>query len=213
MRGDITIVCVDTKNHIQALRAIHESLDKFPCANVKFFTNGFNKSISGVDIININDIKNKSDYSRFMIMELSKYIDTKYCLTIQHDGYIIDEGMWSEQYLQYDYIGAPWPIEWGYKNRVGNGGFSLRSKNFMDFCAKELKGFHFKVDYNLPKQDISTNEDFLICNLLYDKITEAGFKYAPVEIAASFSVEHPIPEMKTSSFGFHDKFIKRKSCL
>ena len=58
--------------------------------------------------------------------------------------------MWSDDFLEYDYIGAPWPnskngkvdlkkynkniadqiIENIDKNQVENGGFSLRSKNF-----------------------------------------------------------------------------------
>ena len=38
------------------------------------------------------------------------------------------------RFFDYDYIGAPWPNN--FVNRVGNGGFSLRSKKFLELTAK-----------------------------------------------------------------------------
>ena len=79
-------------------------------------------------------------YQRFMIESLNGYIQTDYCLVVQADGFILDPARWNDRFLDYDYIGAPWAevVAVGDsetslllnldKNRVGNGGFSLRSK-------------------------------------------------------------------------------------
>lgn len=59
----------------------------------------------------------------FCIKELWKYFDTSHMLMLQPDGYIIHPELWDDKWLEYDYIGAPWP-----DGRLGCGGFSLRSK-------------------------------------------------------------------------------------
>ena len=58
-------------------------------------------------------------YSEFVIRELHKYVDTSHCLLVQWDGYVLNPKSWLPQFLDYDYIGAPWN-----GNVVGNGGFS-----------------------------------------------------------------------------------------
>lgn len=139
-------------------------------------------------------------YSRFMLYELTKYIHTPYALVVQHDGYVKNPEMWSDDFLMYDYIGAPWPPEThfnpqGREIRVGNGGFSLRSKRLLE-AFREL---------DLPFTDNGTgffHEDGQICNYHRQELEEWGIKFAPVELAARFSTELLVPET-TSSFGFH----------
>ena len=95
-----------------------------------------------IDLIEIPQIKSKEEYSMFMLYNLKNYINTQHCLTIQYDGFILHPDKWNEEWLQYDYIGAPWPPF--YRNRenkdelvrVGNGGFSLRSNKFINMFTK-----------------------------------------------------------------------------
>ena len=56
-------------------------------------------------------------------------------LIIQHDGFILNHKAWDNEFLNYDYIGAP--VYWmGNKLiEVGNGGFSLRSKKLLKIIA------------------------------------------------------------------------------
>lgn len=58
-------------------------------------------------------------------------ISSERFLIFQTDSCLLQKGV--DEFLKYDYIGAPWPH---LGNRVGNGGFSLRSK---DFCLKICK--------------------------------------------------------------------------
>jgi hypothetical protein len=116
-------------------------------------------------------------------------------LSIQDDGFIINPHLWTDEFLEYDYIGAPWPaLHWCNKNRVGNGGFVLKSKKFMD------------IEQTLPSTN--AHNDVLVTNTYFDYFTYYGCKYAPIELAAKFSLEHAVPECEynlENTFGFHGK--------
>ena len=107
-----------------------------------------------------NNLKSISDYNKFILFNLSGYMNSDFALIVQHDGYVINPEIWDDNFLQYDYIGAPWKKNiyfdfFGSNIRVGNGGFSLRSK-------KLLSAFNdLKID---PSGDIiKYNEDGIIC--------------------------------------------------
>jgi hypothetical protein len=211
----ISICCIDTKNKIEALIALDKSIENIKFNKYYFFTDDIQdininrfKNLSSVnlEIFKIPIIKNKAEYSKFCLVDLNKYISTDFCLTIQHDGYIINPECWTDKFLESDYIGAPWPIEWGYKNRIGNGGFCLKSKKFLETSYSIFKDFNFNASLNRSVYDISVNEDFLSCNSYYDEMRASGIKFADIEIASLFSIEHPILEMKEKTFGFHGYF-------
>jgi hypothetical protein len=139
----------------------------------------------------IDKISSKQQYSHFILNNLNNYIDKAYCLIIQFDGYVINPELWDNDWLQYDYIGAPW---WYTNNyNVGNGGFSLRSKKLLQVCQNT------KFVSNHPEDDI-------ICRgsrSLFESVH--NIKYAPESVAAAFSFE---PNGKYSifnnnTFGFH----------
>ena len=136
----------------------------------------------------------RTDYSRFMIKELTKHFNTSHVLTIHADGYVLDWSAWDNDWLQYDYIGASWWFKDG-KN-VGNGGFSLRSKKLCDLLAEsDLQGEHYHP------------EDSSICRIYRPALETMGIKFAPAEVADKFSIEAynvPPPDNRyNGSFGFH----------
>ena len=56
-------------------------------------------------------------------------------LIYQEDSCIFKNNI--NDFIEWDYIGAPWPLEYNINNHgVGNGGFSLRSKSAMIECIK-----------------------------------------------------------------------------
>jgi hypothetical protein len=149
-------------------------------------------------------------YQRFMIEALNGYVQTDHCLIIQADGFILDPTRWRSQFLEYDYIGAPWPEVVAVhgrekrflkldKNPVGNGGFSLRSKRLLETTsALRFDSLNFQVKV----------EDVLICHYLYDYMRDAGIQFAPPQIAALFSIEDTsglYGQSFNSVFGFHGK--------
>ena len=146
-------------------------------------------------------------YNRFIIKELYSYITTDFVLIVQEDGFIANPEMWSDEFANYDYLGAVWSYrnvknsEWipadiresGKLNYVGNGGFSLRSKKLLKSCV------------DCP-YEVAGPEDAYICNVHRDFFDEQGIRFAPPEIANRFSfeqwTEHP-NENPMNHFGIH----------
>jgi hypothetical protein len=148
------------------------------------------------------DPKNKDDYSRFMAYELAAYIESDFCLIVHNDAYVLRPHKWDPNFLNYDYIGAPWPkgmffTKDGTPVRVGNGGFSLRSKRMLNILN----------ELDLPFTDDGTgfyNEDGILCNYYRKELEAAGMRYAPVGVAAAFSHELDCAEDVAEPFGFHN---------
>ena len=150
------------------------------------------KVIQFADEILIDEgIHSRQDYSQFVIKELYKHIKTPFVLFVQWDGWIINKDSWNPNFLDYDYIGAVWPWHTEGK-RVGNGGFSLRSRRLLELTASP----------EFVYQDL--NEDDLICHLNRDFLESKGIRFAPEDIARTFSYERELSNIKT--FGFHGEF-------
>ncbi len=144
-------------------------------------------------------------YSDFCIRDLNDYVDTDFVLIVQHDGFILNPDSWSTDFLKYDYIGAPWNItEWSCDNfkipreligqvMVGNGGFCIRSKRFLELSSKFFK--EGKIPVTQP-------EDVALCIWHKDLFEKEGVKYAPSEIAEKFSIEGE-DRVFDKQFGFH----------
>lgn len=146
-------------------------------------------------------------YSAFMLRDLKNYVETPYCLVVQTDGFVLNPSNWQDAFLEYDYIGAPWPsvvktrdggsIEMT-RNRVGNGGFSLRSTRLLEATARLVA-----QDPSCPLHP----EDLAISLHLFDRLSAAGHSFAPIGLAAQFAIESPLPFSKPIDkvFGFHGK--------
>jgi len=149
-------------------------------------------------------------YQRFMIQSLAAHVQTGHCLIIQADGFVLHPQRWRDEFLRYDYIGAPWPdtiyvrsMPLHLRNTVGNGGFSLRSKRLLDLIS--TVPFDQLVDQlRFP----TMVEDVLICHFLFDSLVARGIKFAPQRLAARFSIEtklHRFRQSLDNVFGFHGK--------
>lgn len=134
------------------------------------------------------------DAMRFEVLGLATLVKTSHCLFVSHDGWILNPKLWDDSWLQYDMIGAPWPASWGTGQRVGNTGFSLRSRRFLGASASAVGLWSGQAG------------DVFQCRTLHRPMVEAGMRYAPVEVARKFSWEHYIEEGECGpgcSFGFH----------
>lgn len=148
-------------------------------------------------------------YSIFCLKELYKYIQTKYCLIIQYDGFIINPQSWTDEFLNYDVVGAVWPVgEFNpvvtEENCCCNGGFSLRSQEFLEATRHIPTWGHFA-------------EDVLWARIHREKMLMRNIKFAPPEVCAKFSIEWSHTPYVTGgqnqndrfslrSFGFHGSF-------
>lgn len=197
--NNVDIICVDGVNPQASYNALNKCIKSGFKANNYFFLTPFNLSFENKTIkhIKIEPIQSLFQYSMFMIKSLYQYIESDYCLIIQHDGYILNANAWTNEFLKYDYIGAPWHNEWkkdhpdwnrDNSNDVGNGGFSLRSKRLQKFIADDTNILQVHP------------EDWCICKTYYKYLTNNGFKFAPTELAYKFAVDG---EPWSGQFGFH----------
>lgn len=184
----VTLICLTNKDFEGHKKALDISCERIEFGSVKLIWD--------------EKIKNIDDWNKKIIYDLHNYIDTDYALLIHADGYVRNPSLWQERFLEYDYIGAPWPLpndQYSYRDshdniiRVGNS-VSLRSKKLMIAASK----FPWQSFYG------NTNEDGFICCHHRNELEEQGFKFAPLEVAVHFSKEHEIPENKDlPTFMFH----------
>lgn len=194
----ISVVAVACTKVPETIEAIRKSTAKMEFNRVVLFTHE-DVEAEGIEVIKIDKLDYKG-YNEFVAMKLWQWIGTDYVLLVQNDGYVLDHSLWSDDFLRYDYIGAPWPAEThhtksGQEVRVGNGGFSLRSRKLLR--APVVLGLEFT--------DMGTgfwHEDGFLCVHYREELEKQGIKFAPVEVAAQFSTELTVPESR-KSFGGH----------
>ena len=177
---NVTLTCVDSLYIDQSKKAIDICCSYCNFGEILFITDKIENGPSG-----------KFNYCRFLINELYKYIKSDYILICQWDGYIRNPRAWTNEFLDYDYIGAPW--DFNDPESVGNGGFSLRSKKLMTAMA----------ELSLTAEECWP-EDRVICRKYRKYLNDLGFKFAPIDLAKDFSVEVWNGGKYTKQFGFHN---------
>lgn len=201
----VTLIAVACTKVPETIEAMNKCLNQMSFNRAVLFTN---EDVRGgnIEVFKIGKLDYKL-YNEFVAMELWKYIDTDYILLVQNDGYITDVSQWNDNFFGYDYIGAPWPIPddnttyrtpSGVLVRVGNGGFSFRSRKLLR--APNILELEFT-----DNGSGFYHEDGFLCVHSRDVLEKNGIKFAPIELAAQFSTELTVPETR-KSFGGH-KYI------
>ena len=192
----IDLISVNCVNPEESVRALLYSSEQILFGSIKILAHY--KPTNLPDHIEYIEIEKQTHNTMnwFHLNTLPKHIQNEYMLSIHEDGFVINPHNWDDGFLNYDYIGAPWPdgLDWCKRNRVGNGGFVLKSKKFLN------------LEENIPYTN--AHNDVLVTNTYFEYFKQNGCKYAPIEVASRFSLEHAIPECKYdlhNTFGFHGK--------
>ncbi len=187
---DVTLITLTgigykSEEHVEAI--------KKSCEGIAF---------GAVKLIQLAEIIDVDTWNKAIIYELPKYVETSHCLLIHHDGYVINPELWKDEWLDLDFIGAPFPLpkddfsyrdEEGDLQRVGNS-VSLRSKKLLDRVAQ----FPWQPFYGFY------NEDGFISVNHRKELEKEGFKFGSLSQAVHFSKEHEIPENEgLKTFAFH----------
>jgi hypothetical protein len=195
----VTLCCVDGKNHAMALRALDRSRQHIRFARVVLLTNALPERLpvpSGIEAISAGSLSSEVEYSHLVLKRLYDYVVTPYVLLVQWDGYVAHPEMWQDRFLEVDYLGAPWPDGQGGFS-VGNGGFSLRSRKLL----AALQDSSFSL--------LTTNEDVTICGFHRKRLeSEFGIRFGTPDLARQFSFEMDTPYIIAGgkTFGFHGIF-------
>ena len=188
----VTLCAVTSVNIRATVAAIEACLEQVEFAETLLLTDA--EIASGhpeIRVVPVPRITSSASYSRFMLHDLADHVRTAHCLIVQWDGFVLDARQWDAAFLDYDYIGAPWP-QFDDGHDVGNGGFSLRSHRLLEACRD-------------PRFRSGMAEDVAISRANRELLeVEHNLHFADRATAERFAYERAAPPGPT--FGFHGIF-------
>lgn len=187
---DVTLCAVTSVNVEATVSALERCLAHADFHECLLFTDAPVRQ-DNIQVVPIAPILSAQAYSFLVLQALAQHVKTSHLLIVQWDGFILAPSAWSNEFLDYDYIGAVWP-QFQSGGQVGNGGFSLRSRRLLHACQD-------------PDFQPCHPEDLAICRQNRSLLVERhGIRFADVEVASRFSYERTNPNGPT--FGFHGIF-------
>ncbi len=201
----VTLIALATRDVEQTLAAIQYSRQHIEFGAVRLLSHYTPFGLpADMDFVRVEKIKDIDEWSYKVVYELGAHVDTEFALLVHADGFVVNPRSWRPEFLEYDYIGAPWPLpkdNFSYRDfhgniiRVGNS-VSIRSKQLLDL--PKAISMPWEADHGF------FNEDGFI-SVKNRHIFEAHhMRFAPIEVAKYFSHEMMIPEVQgIKPFAFH----------
>ncbi len=195
---NVTLVAMTSVRIEETIDALLYSMREIDYADVILITHKKPKNLpDSIRYEHIEKLKNINAFNYDCVYRLGDYIHTDFALLVHSDGFVVNPDSWRDEFLDYDYIGSPWPRNRGECDkslrtpdgeecRVGNS-VGIRSKRLLDYPKK----------YNMPwipDLDGTYNEDTFICCRNKRVFEAAGMKIAPLEVAMYFGREKEIEE-------------------
>jgi hypothetical protein len=194
MKLPLTLCAIDHAAHALTRLALQRCLQHLQFADVLILSD--REILPGARHVR-TQAGNILQATRLLWHELPKHIRTDQYLYMQWDSWIINPDAWSDEFLQYDYIGAPWPERYLWPEdcnksyNVGNGGFSIRSMALAEAVLQSNLKFY-------------SPEDHALCVDYRRMLQWRGLTWAPYAVAERFSAELDWPAF--TPFGFHGAF-------
>lgn len=204
--GKVTLVAVATTEVEATARALEFSTSKLSFDRVLLISDYDPKiTVPCYEHIQIKPFADVGEWGRFVVFDLHRHIDTEYILLVHADGFIVNPQSWDDEFLKYDYIGAPWPIpkdNYSYRDFFGN---IIRMGNSVSLRSKRLLQLPSELELDWQSADHGYfHEDGFLCVQNRHVLQAHGIVYAPLLVACRFSREKPIPENKgVEPFVFH----------
>jgi len=195
---DLTILAI--KNFLYLLQEKKWGLIIFHGTDNETFIKDKLSGIKNINYFNINKRNlQENEYNDLLCSQdfwkKIKSCGAKHALIFQSDTLLLKNDL--DEFLHYDYVGAPWHIKWMGMLEVGNGGLSLRNVDTMLDISKYC-----------PRLQYQKNEDVYFCYWCIMR----EFKIAPPDVAKKFAVETVYYD---SPCGLHkphlDKFPNREA--
>jgi glycosyltransferase involved in cell wall biosynthesis len=202
---NVTLVAVATRNVEENLKAILYSCEGIEFGKVKLLSHYTPYYVENdVEFIRIQKMKDIDQWSHFIVYDLDYFIDTDYIILVHSDGFIVNPFEWKDDFLNYDYIGAPWPLpsdDFSYRDIHGN---IVRVGNSVSLRSKKLLALPKKINIPWESDHGYFNEDGFVCVKNKHIFEEHGMRFADIDIAKYFAHEVMIPEIENiKPFAFH----------
>lgn len=213
--GLIAVTSVEIEAHVAALKHSQAEMEKagIKVSDVCLVTHQRPWDDKGLRLVRLSHPIDMLSYGRIQVRKLHQFIETDFILNIQADGFVTNASKWTDDFLKYDYIGAPWANPQGdIGARVGNSGFSLRSADWHKVTGKEYELDDFENYNRIPYDD--QGDDVFWTQLDWSWMQRAcGHQIAPLELALRFSIEQDCPEARCrnqhDTFGQHGRMKMR----
>lgn len=205
----ITIVAIagnKTEEHASAICKTAQQLP-YPCEKLLF--SPIPPSHPDIKWVPIDDWgTDKPTYLRkiheLILWQLPHHINTDFCILVQTDGIATNKNAWTDDFFNWDYIGAPIPLwetlclEGNFFRRVGSGGFNWRSRKFL------------QASLTCPMTKKIVGEDIATFRIHYRHFEKMGCRFAPIDIALKWCAELRLEDHwnwnPNDSFGRHGVF-------
>lgn len=218
MLPSVTLLCIDCVNPGRALLSMEYTMRRVKFGRALLLTNtdrfwpiAMEPKIPGLEIVKHMQTDKKVpvtgrsavavDYELDAMRIPATYSGLGHVMFMEWDAAVLNPNAWEKEFLDCDYIGAPWVHHhdpgWppcNETNSVGNGGFSLQSALF---CRKAKEASElFEGDAGMYVHDS------WLCRTIRPWMEAQGVKFASIELAEKFSCENRI---YCGEFGFHGK--------
>ncbi len=195
---NVTLMLADVVCHDLARLSVEDSMRVADFGDVVLFSD---KPLGIPDVrwVQVPKWGSSKVYSKWLWSDLAQYLTTSHFLHTQWDAWITNPEMWTDEFLEYDYIGAPWWTPPGNYN-VGNG-IGLRSTRLMQFLADHIDEFPLSAT-----GPFEGNEDTNLSITYRHKLEGYGFRWPDEQLASRLSFEYTRPTLDSKHFMFHDAF-------
>jgi hypothetical protein len=173
----VTLCIVDCINVDRSIKVLEHCKKMCDFGDVKFLTSIPTDYEHAVKIRPLNSLL---AYSIFMLSKMHQYFDTPSLMIVQRDGWILNPESWDNEWLELDFIGGIFMQ----MNRVGSGGFSLRSKKIMQDVSRTIPEWDWTQKH---AEEIQLFLNFYEDGELSLSQFSKNYKIATMEQAANFS--------------------------
>ena len=100
---NVTLFCISSDNVEGALYALNKSMEGINFGAVKLITHEEPDNLpEGIEFSKCYEITSIHDYNYYCIYNLTRHIDTDYCLLVQPDGFVINPDKWDDDWYNYE---------------------------------------------------------------------------------------------------------------
>jgi hypothetical protein len=190
----VTLFAIDTACHDLTRLVMDELVEQIAFGDAIVFTDR-PEVFEGYETVRCEPFTDRAGLSA-VSRDVWKHVRTSHCLQVHWDAGMVDVDAWRPEFLDYDYVGAPWG--WFPDKNVGCSGFVLRSRRFLEIVSTRL---------DIVTATATAVDDEPICRALRPRLeTAEGLKWAPENVALDFAFERVRRSAKTKHFGYHGTF-------
>lgn len=212
----VTLIAATTRDHDETAAALRHTLSICDFAKTVIFTDqrGPLADTPGAEVLPLGKWRNHEDSSvwgMFYSPRWDDHYEGTHVLSIHYDGFPVNPDAWDDQWLDYDFIGAPWG-----DGEVGNSGFCLVSRRLLR--ALTTLGINPTYEDCHPHDVRLSRRSHFDKRTYRDELEALGMRWAPFEVARRFSVDcpstgdtpHDPSIVYDGQFGFHGRPLLRQ---